>query len=321
MIKLIIQIPCFNEEKTLPKTYADLPKKIEGVDCIETLIINDGSTDKTLLVAEQLGINHIVNNTKNRGLAYSFEAGIKKSLELGADIIVNTDGDNQYFGEDIVNLIKPILEGRADVVIGDRQTSKIKHFSWLKKIMQRLGSAFVRRLSKTQVRDAVSGFRAYSRETAMKINIITDFSYTIENLIQLGNRKMKIISVPVRTNSKERESRLFKNLPHFIGNQMITIIRAYSTYRALKIFSLLGFLLITPGLIGFIRFLFFYFTGEGEGHIQSLIFSTSFIIVGFLLLVLGIIADLISTNRKLIEKLTELYKEDKWKHKKEDTQN
>ncbi len=315
MIKLIIQLPCYNEEKTLPKTIADLPKDVNGIDIIETLVINDGSTDRTVEVAKELGVTHIVNSTKNRGLAITFETGIKKCLELGADIIVNTDGDNQYYGPDIAKLVQPIIKGDADVVIGDRQTGKIEHFSFTKKMLQRMGSSLVRRLSKTNIKDTVSGFRAYSRETALKMNIVTDFSYTIENIIQLGNRKLKIVSVPVRTNKKERESRLFKNIPHFVSNQLITIVRAYSTYRALRVFSLLGFLLMLPGVIGFIRFLYFYFNGEGEGHIQSLIFSTSFVIVGFLMLVLGIIADLISTNRKLIEKLTELYKEDKWKKK------
>lgn len=315
MVKLIIQIPCYNEEDTLPKTFADLPKQINGIDVIETLIINDGSKDRTVEVAKELGITHIVNNTKNRGLAITFETGIRKCLELGADIIVNTDGDNQYYGPDIAKLVQPILKGEADVVIGDRQTDKIKHFSGSKKLLQKLGSGLVRRLSKTDIKDTVSGFRAYSRETALKMNIVTDFSYTIENIIQLGNRKLKIVSVPVKTNRKERESRLFRSIPHFVSNQLITIVRAYSTYRALRVFSMLGIILMLPGLIGFGRFLFYYFTGQGEGHVQSLIFSTSFVIIGFLMFVLGIIADLISTNRKLIEKLMELYKEDKWKKK------
>lgn len=315
MVKLIIQIPCYNEELTLSKTYADLPKAIEGIDCIETLIIDDGSTDKTIEVAQKLGITHIVKNTRNRGLAISFEKGIRSCLEKGADIIVNTDGDNQYCGADIAKLVQPILNGSADVVIGDRQIDKIKHFSGFKKMLQKMGSGLVRRLSKTEVKDTVSGFRAYSRETALMMNIVTDFSYTIENIIQMGNRKMKIVSVPINTNKKERESRLFKSIPHFISNQLVTIVRAYSTYRALRVFSTMGFLFMLPGIIGFIRFLYYYFNGQGEGHVQSLIFSTSFIIIGFLMLVLGIIADLISTNRKLIEKLTELYKEDKWKKK------
>jgi len=313
MTRLIIQIPCYNEEATLPKTIAGLPKQIEGIDIIETLVINDGSTDRTLDVARQSGVDHIVNNSKNSGLAVSFEAGIKKSLELGADIIVNTDGDNQYCGLDIIKLVHPIIKGKADAVIGDRQISRINHFSPVKKALQRSGSAFVRILSGTEVKDTVSGFRAYSRKTAIKMNIVTDYSYTIENIIQLGNSNLRIVSVPIRTNRKERKSRLCNNLLHFVSNQVITIVRAYSTYKALKLFSLIGFLLMLPGFIGFVRFLFFYFSGEGEGHIQSLIFSTSFLIIGFLMLVLGIIADMISNNRKLLEKFMELYKEDKWK--------
>jgi len=313
MTKLIIQIPCYNEEKTLPKTIAGLPEKIEGVDILETLVINDGSTDQTFYIAQKLGITHIVHHRKNCGLAKTFETGIRKCLELGADIIVNTDGDNQYNGPDIVNLVQPILKGKADVVIGDRQISEINHFSWIKKTLQKSGSRLVRALSGTSVKDTVSGFRAYTRETALKMNIVTDFSYTIENLIQLGNSKMKIVSVPVHTNNKERKSRLSRNIFSFIFNQIITMIRAYSTYKALKLFTLIGIILMMPGFIGFTRFLYFFFNGQGDGHIQSLIFSTAFLVIGFILLVLGIIADQISTNRKLIENLTELYKEDKWR--------
>ncbi len=305
-MKLIIQIPCFNEEKSLPLTIADLPKKIEGIDKIETLIINDGSTDNTVELAIELGVNHIVDFKNNKGLARAFSAGIERCIECDADIIVNTDGDNQYNGSDIAKLVKPIVEKRADIVIGNRETQKIEHFSVFKKILQRNGSKLVRRLSNTQVEDAVSGFRAYSREAALHINVLTDFSYTIENLIQMGHQKMKIESVPISTNEKLRESRLFKSIPSFLGNQLATIIRVYATYKALKVFSLLGFIAIVPGLAGFIRFLYFYFSGEGDGHIQSLIFSTTLIIVGFFLLMFGVISDLVSSNRKLIERA--LYK-------------
>ena len=314
-MKLIIQIPCFNEEKTLHLTYMDLPKKIEGIDEIEVLVINDGSTDKTAEVAETLGIEHIISFTNNKGLARAFEAGINRCLELGADIIVNTDGDNQYAGSDIEKLVRPILNKEADVVIGDRQTDSIRHFSFLKKRMQKLGSYIIRKLSNTGVKDVVSGFRAYNRETAMKINIATDFSYTIENVIQLGFLKAKLISVPVNTNSKLRKSRLFKNTGSFISQQLITIIRAYSNYKAIRAFTFLGIILMVPGLIGFGRFIYFYITEGGEGHIQSLIFSTAFLNGGLLILMIGIVADLISTNRKLLEKLLELNKKDKWKKK------
>jgi len=315
-MKLIIQIPCYNEEKTLPLTYIDLPKQIEGVDEIETLIINDGSTDRTVDIAKGLGINHIINFKRNKGLAVAFEAGIHKCLELGADIIVNTDGDNQYFGGDISKLVKPIIEKKADVVIGDRQTKNVKHFSPFKRMLQKVGSKVVRRLSGTKINDAVSGFRAYSRESAMKINILTEFSYTIENLIQLGHLKEKIISVPVKTNKKLRSSRLFKNIPSFIVAQLTTIIRAYSNYKALRFFTFFGMLLILPGIIGFARFLYYFFTEGGEGHIQSLIFSTAFLNIGFLIFFIGIVANIIGTNRKLSEKILQFLKEDKWEKKK-----
>jgi len=308
-MKLIIQIPCYNEEQTLARTYIDLPKKIEGIDTIETLIINDGSSDKTVEIAKSLGINYIVNFKKNRGLARAFEAGINKSIELGADIIVNTDGDNQYCGQDIEKLVLPILNKKADVVVGDRQTHKVKHFSTSKKILQKLGSFVVRKLSNIEINDAVSGFRAFSRETAVQMNILTDFSYTIENLIQLGNLRVKVISVPIRTNEKYRKSRLFKNIPSFISQQITTIIRAYSNYKALKLFTTIGIIIILPGIIGFLRFFYFFLTIGGEGHIQSLIFSTAFINTGFLIFFFGIIADLISTNRKLTEKLISLIKQ------------
>jgi len=305
-MKLIIQIPCYNEEKSLPITFADLPKKIDGIDIIETLIINDGSSDKTVEVAKQLGVNHIISFTQNRGLAMAFSAGIEKCLKLGADIIVNTDADNQYFGGDIPKLVEPVIQHKADVVIGDRETHKINHFSWLKKKLQYSGSSLVRSLSNTNVPDAVSGFRAFSKEAALSINVLTEFSYTIENLIQLGNQRLKIVSVPVKTNEKLRDSRLFKNLPSFVKNQLATILRVYATYKALRVFTAIGLIMLLPGLAGFARFLYYYFTDGGNGHIQSLIFSTTFIIIGFLVFMFGIISDLIGNNRKLIEKT--LYK-------------
>ena len=302
-MKLIIQIPCYNEEKTLPITVADLPRKIDGIEVIEILIIDDGCTDKTVHVAKNLGVDHIVNFNQNKGLAHAFSAGIDKCLELGADIIVNTDADNQYCGSDITKLVEPILKREADVVVGNRQVESIENFSLFKKKLQKIGSYFVRKLSKTEVVDAVSGFRAFSRSAALGINILTDYSYTIENLIQFGHQKLKIVSVPVRTNEKLRDSRLLKSIPSFIGNQLATIVRVYTTYRALRVFTLTGFLLLMPGLYGFLRFLYFYFTTGGEGHIQSLIFSTTLIIIGFLVIMIGIISDSISNNRKLIEKI------------------
>ncbi|MCK4595744.1 glycosyltransferase family 2 protein [candidate division WOR-3 bacterium] len=305
-MKLIIQIPCYNEEVTLPITFVDLPKEIDGIDEIETLIIDDGSTDRTVEVAKKLGIDHIISFKRNRGLSRAFDAGIEKCLELGADIIVNTDADNQYFGGDIERLVRPIIEGIADVVIGDRQTDKITHFPWLKKKLQKYGSVLVRILSRTNVLDTVSGFRAFSKDAAMCINTLTEFSYTIENLIQLEAQKVKIVSVPVRINKSLRKSRLFKSLPSYLSHQIATELRVYATFKALKVFTVIGLVIILPGLYGFIRFLYYYFTGAGEGHIQSLIFSAAFLMIGFLVFMFGILADLIGNNRKLVEKA--LYK-------------
>jgi len=305
-MKLIIQIPCYNEEKTLPLTLKDLPTQIPGIDVIETIIINDGSKDNTLKAAKDMGVDHILSFKNNKGLSKAFSEGIEKCLELGADVIVNTDADNQYRGKDIPKLVKPIIDGKADVVVGDRQTDKIPHFSWLKKLLEKRGSAFIRSLSNTNVIDTVSGFRAFSKEAALRINAFTEFSYTLENLIQLGHEKLKVVSVPIQTNKKLRKSRLYKNIPSFIFSQLATILRVYSTYKALRVFTVIGLILIIPGLFGFIRFLYFYFTSGGQGHVQSLIFSTVLLIIGFFVFMFGIIADMISNNRKLIEKA--LYK-------------
>jgi glycosyltransferase involved in cell wall biosynthesis len=305
-VKLIIQIPCFNEEKTLSATVRDLPKKISGVDKIEVLVIDDGSTDRTAEVAQQLEVDHIVRFNRNKGLARAFSAGLEKCLVLGADIIVNTDADNQYCGEDICKLVQPIVEGKADMVVGDRQVSKISHFSWIKRKLNRYGSALIRRLSGADVEDAVSGFRALSRDAALGINTLTDFSYTVESLIQLGNQKFRILSVPIRTNETLRKSRLFKSIPNFLSLQLVTMLRVYATYRALRVFSTIGILLILPGVFGFLRFLYYYFTDGGRGHVQSLIFSTVLIIIGFVVFMFGIVADLVGNNRKIIEKT--LYK-------------
>lgn len=300
-MKLIIQIPCYNEEGTLEAVINDLPKKIQGVDIIETLIIDDGSTDRTVEVAQELGIDHIVPFKTHKGLARTFAAGIEYCLEQGADIIVNTDGDNQYKGEDIPKLINPILRGEADVTIGTRHIDEVPHFSFFKKKTQKLGSSIIRKLSGTPVKDATSGFRAFSKDAAMKINPLTEYSYTIESLVQLGNKKVKIMSVPIQINPKLRESRLIKNTPSFIIQQSTTLFRMYTVYKAFRLFTLLGAIVALPGLIGFLRFLYFYFTGNGEGHIQSLLFSAVFVICGFFILVFGVIADLVSSNRKMIE--------------------
>lgn len=256
-IKLIIQIPCFNEEQTLPITLADLPTEIPGVDIIETLIIDDGSSDETLRIAREAGVTHIVRNKVNMGLALSFRRGVDACLAAGADIIINTDGDNQYVGEDVALLVAPILLGQADIVIGDRQTHLIKHFSPLKKLLQYIGSAVVRRLAGIAVPDTVSGFRALSREAAIRLNIVSNYSYTIETVVQAGKRDMAVESVHVRTNGELRESRLFQSVPMFIQRQVSTILRMYAMYKPFKVFFYLGTVLSVFGLFPICRFLFF----------------------------------------------------------------
>ncbi|HEC17225.1 MAG TPA: glycosyltransferase family 2 protein [Sedimenticola sp.] len=300
-MKLIVQIPCYNEEHTLPETVADIPREIPGIDRVEILIIDDGSTDRTVEVARELGIEHVVRNKKNMGLARTFRRGIDACLRAGADIIVNTDGDNQYAGQDIPKLIKPILDGRADIVVGDRQTDKVTHFSKSKKFLQWLGSGVVRKLAGIWIPDAVSGFRAISREAAIRLNIVSSFSYTIEMIIQAGKRDMAVTSVPVRTNPKTRESRLFKSIPKFIERQVSTIVRMYSMYQPLRVFFYIGTALFILGFIPVIRFLYFYIFESGTGHIQSLILGGVFLIMGFMTYLIGLVADLISFNRQLLE--------------------
>lgn len=300
-MKLIIQIPCFNEEKTLPETVRDLPKSIPGIDEIEYLIIDDGSRDRTVEVAKEIGIHHVVKFKRNKGLAYGFMAGIDACLRLGADIIVNTDADNQYRGSDIGKLVVPILENTADMVIGSRPIDEIEHFSKRKKMLQHLGSWVVRCASKTDVPDSPSGFRAYSRDAAMRLNVVNHFTYTLETIIQAGRTKMAITSVPIGTNPETRKSRLFKGMTNYIKMASTTIIRSFLMYNPLKFFSLIGGGLSVFGLLLIIRFLILYAIGNGSGHIQSLIFSVIFIILGFLTVIMGLLADLIAANRKLLE--------------------
>jgi glycosyltransferase involved in cell wall biosynthesis len=300
-IKLIIQIPCFNEESTLPATIGDFPDKIDGIDIIETLIIDDGSTDRTIEVAKELGVNHIIQNTNNLGLARSFQKGLDACLDFGADIIVNTDGDNQYAGCDIPKLVKPIIDGNAEIVVGDRQTHKIKHFSVFKKFLQKLGSRVVRQLSGTSVPDVVSGFRAISRDAALRLNIISPYSYTIEMVIQAGKKNMAITHVPISTNAKTRESRLFKSIPNFINRQLSSMIRMYAMYEPLRVFFSIGLMLSFIGVLPIVRFLYFYFTGDGDGHLQSLVLGGVLLIIGFITFMIGLVADLISFNRQLTE--------------------
>lgn len=300
-IKLIIQIPCLNERETLPITLSDLPTQIDGIDVIEVLVIDDGSTDGTSQLAKELGVHHVLRFRNNRGLARAFTAGIERAVALGADIIVNTDADNQYQGEDIALLVKPILEGHADMVIGDRNTAEIAHFSPLKRRLQAWGSWVVRQLSGTEIPDTTSGFRAYSREAALRMNVVSEFSYTLETIIQAGKQSMAITHVPIRTNDELRKSRLFRSTSSYIKNSAATMLRVYTMYEPLKMFSYLGGLLLLAGMIPGIRFVFLYVTEGANGHMQSLILAAILIILGFQVFVLGVIADLIGANRKLVE--------------------
>jgi glycosyltransferase involved in cell wall biosynthesis len=307
-MKLIVQIPCFNEEQTLARTVADIPRQIDGIDTVEILVIDDGSTDRTVKTAKEIGVDHIISSTLNQGLARAFRRGLDECLRLGADIIVNTDGDNQYAGRDIPKLIQPILDNRAEIVVGDRQTAQIAHFSPLKKFLQRLGSGMVRKLSGVQVPDAVSGFRAMSRKAAIHLNIISTFSYTIEMLIQAGKKQMAVVHVPVNTNPVTRESRLYRSIPKFIGYQVSNMIRMYAMYQPLRVFFYIGTALFLCGLLPILRFLFFYFKGAGDGHIQSLILGGAFLSMGFIAYLVGLVADLISHNRQLVEMTLERVK-------------
>lgn len=300
-MKLIIQIPCYNEEETLPVALADLPRQIDGVDEIEYLIINDGSSDKTVEVAKEHGVHHVVSFPKNKGLAKGFMAGVDACLRLGADIIVNTDADNQYNGADIAKLVEPIVKGEAELVIGDRQTNGISHFSWFKKRLQNLGSWVVRQVSDTTVPDATSGFRALSREAALQMNVVSAFTYTLETIIQAGKKNLAVSHVPVRTNEKLRESRLFRGNWNYIKRSVATMVRIYTMYEPLKMFTTIGAILFSAGLVIGLRFLYFYFTQGGAGHIQSLILTAVLLLLGFQIFVLGFIADIIGSNRQLIE--------------------
>jgi glycosyltransferase involved in cell wall biosynthesis len=301
MTKLIIQIPCLNEAESLPATLAALPRRIEGIDTIEFLVIDDGSRDGTAQVARQWGVHHIVRHRRNRGLAAAFRSGIDAALAAGADIIVNTDADGQYEGADIALLVQPILLGQADIVVGDRGVANNQHFGPFKRLLQRFGSAVVQRLAGTHVSDAVSGFRAISREAARRINITTEFSYTTDMLIQAGRKRMAIATVPIRTHETMRPSRLFKSIPGFISQTGVTIMRAYTTHNALRVFVGTGLLTALMGAVPILRFVWFWMIGQGDGHVQSLVIGGALLMLGTITAVMGILADLIATNRKLLE--------------------
>ena len=300
-MKLIIQIPCYNEELTLPITVADLPGQIQGIDIIEYLIINDGSTDRTVEVARELGIHHIVSFKQNKGLARVFTAGLDACLHFGADIIVNTDADNQYCAADIEKLIRPILSGKADIVIGERAIDSIEDFSAGKKCFQHLGSWVVRIASNSDISDTTSGFRAYSREAALRVNVINDFTYTLETIIQAGHSKIAMTSVPIGTNPQMRESRLFKSIGSYIKRSSSVILRSFMMYKPLRFFGLLGTFFFSLGVLLGIRFLIFFISGNSSGHVQSLILASILIIIGTLIDVIGLLADLINANRKILE--------------------
>ncbi len=301
-MKLIVQIPCLDEERTLGQTIADIPRRIEGIDQVEVLVIDDGSTDRTSEVARESGADHIVRFPRNRGLGHAFKAGFDTCLKLGADIIVNTDGDNQYLGGDIARLVKPILAGRAELVIGDRQTHSIAHFSWVKRFLQQIGSRVVGRLAHLEVPDVASGFRAFSRESALQLSTFTDFDHTAEHVVESGQIRLAVVSVPIRTNPKARESRLFSSIGEFVFKSSLISLRAYARYKAIKIFTALGLLVFAFGtLLGF-RFLYFLvFTDEGHLHVQSVILAAILLLAGFQMILTGIVADLIATNRSLLE--------------------
>jgi len=303
MVKLIIQIPCWNEEKYLPKTLLDIPSEISGVDVIETLIIDDGSTDRTYEVAKENNVNHIIRFKKHKGLARGFSAGLELALDKGADIVVNFDADNAFRGDDIPRLIDPILSGQADIVIGDRKIETVAQYSWSKKVLQKFGSWVVRKLSQTDVRDAPCGFRAFSREAALNINVISKYSYTLETIIQAGQKNLEIKSIDITMNQKLRESRLIKNTSHYLGNSMLTIIRIFTLYHPLRVFSLIGAIVFSGGVILGLRYVYLQIIGTEKELFASLILTSVFLIMGFNFFVLGLLADLIGSNTYTVESI------------------
>lgn len=300
-MKLIIQIPCYNEAKTLEIALNALPKHIDGIDTIEYLIINDGSKDNTVEVAKNWDVHYIVNFKRNKGLAKGFMAGLDACLRNGADIIVNTDADNQYCGDDIEKLVRPILDGKTDIVIGERPIDQTEHFSPLKKRLQHFGSWVVRKASNSDIPDAPSGFRAYSREAALRLNVVNEYTYTLETIVQAGRDKIAMTSVPIRTNSELRPSRLFNSMFGYVKKSMLTIIRAFMMYKPLRFFTILGSIPLVMGILLGVRFLIFFFQGAGGGHIQSLILSSLLIMVGVQTVIVGLQADVIAANRKILE--------------------
>jgi glycosyltransferase involved in cell wall biosynthesis len=304
-MKLIIQIPCLNEEETLPVTLRDLPREVEGFDAVEWLIIDDGSTDRTVEVAREHGVDHIVRLTNNKGLASGFQAGLDAALKLGADVVVNTDADNQYYGPDIVKLVRPILAGEADMVVGDREVMNIEHFSPAKKSLQRLGSWVVRQASQTSIPDTTSGFRAYNREAALAMQVVSKFTYTLETIIQAGKMTVAIDHVPIRTNPKLRESRLFPSMWTYIRRNGLSIFRIYAMYEPLRVFMTAALLIGVVAAVVWGRFFYFYATGEGAGHVQSLILGAVLFNAAMVLAALGVLGDLLSGQRITLQRIFE----------------
>lgn len=301
LMKLIIQIPCYNEESTLPQTVHDLPQSLPGLRAIEYLVVDDGSSDRTAEVARELGVHHIVQLKQNYGLAKAFAAGLEAALGAGADIIVNTDADNQYRGEEIGRLIQPILDGQADIVVGDRGVAALEHFGPLKRWLQRVGSWVVQRAAGIPIPDATSGFRAFTREAALRLTVLSDYTYTLETLIQAGARRLAVVYVPVRTNPQTRRSRLIRSIPSFLSISTVTILRFYTMYRPLRVFGTIGGLLIAGGVLLGLRFLLAYLQGRGTGMVQSLILAAILAIVGIQVCLVGLIADSVSLNRRMLE--------------------
>lgn len=309
-MKLVIQIPCHNEAEHLPDTLAGLPDRVEGIDTVEVLVIDDGSDDATAEVARQHGAHHVLVLPVRQGLAAAFKAGLEEALRLGADVVVNTDGDNQYEGADIPKLVQPVLAGRADIVVGDRDAGSLPHFSFVKRQLQRLGSWMMRKLSGTDVADAPSGFRAYSREAALRLNVMTTFTYTLETLIQAGKTGLVVRDVPVRSRPTERRSRLARTMGHYLAQAGTAMVRAYALYEPLKIFTAVGVGLMLAGVLLGVRFLYIlFFTQGGTGNVQSLILAAILSIVGFQLLCVALLSDLLAGNRKLLEEM--LYRQRK----------
>ena len=302
-MKVVIQIPCYNEEKALPVTLDALPRSLPGVDEVEWLIINDGSTDQTAEVALAHGVDHIVSHHKNMGLAKAFMTGLHACLEQGADIIVNTDADNQYCADCIPDLIRPIIEGKAEIVIGARPIDEVKDFSWIKKVLQKFGSWTVRLASGTDIPDAPSGFRAITRDAARKLNVFNNHTYTLETIIQAGQKDIPISWVPIKTNRYLRSSRLVKSMPSYIRRSIFTILRIFVVYKPFRFFASIGSILISLGILIGLRFLYYYFSGHGGGHVQSLIFVSILIGMGFQTILVAFVVDLLSVNRKLLEEL------------------